>query len=338
MGNKHIALTKPCSRNELTVSLLPKPTSANLGLLGWYGRSRRDLPWRRTCEPYRIWISEIMLQQTQVKTVVGRYGAWFEQFPDVATLAAASEDAVFKAWEGLGYYRRARFIHQAAKNITSEHGGNFPHHFDEIMALPGIGRSTAGAIASFCFGMPAPVLDGNVKRVLKRWSGGCGSSERQLWSRAQQFIDEAHDPAGWNQAMMELGATICLPRRAECANCPVAADCASAFQPLEAVAAKRTKVSNLYWQVQLYSCPERGIWLRQRPEDGIWSGLWTPPIIELPAAPAAQPLYIHQLTHRRLHLYAVEPEEPPAGEGRWAESLHAYAVPTGIKRLLERAG
>jgi len=306
-------------------------------LLGWYGDHARDLPWRETNNPYHIWISEIMLQQTQVKTVFPRYLLWFDQFPDIETLAAASLDDVLKAWEGLGYYRRARFIHQSAQRIMTEHDGKFPAAFNDIVALPGIGRSTAGAISSFCFASNTPVLDGNVKRVLKRWEGKTDVSDRALWRLAQQAIDQSGEPAIWNQAMMELGATLCTARAADCDVCPVNTCCASAFQiDYTAETRKSAPVRNVHWQVRLHTCPQKGIWLMQRPDSGIWAGLWTPPILELGSAPNSAPAHIHQLTHRRLHLYPQVSNAAPEGEGRWVRCIEGYALPTGIHRLLEK--
>jgi len=278
-----------------------------------------------------------MLQQTQVKTVLPRYQRWFEQFPNMETLAAASLDDVLKAWEGLGYYRRARFIHQAAQRILSKHDGLFPSKFEDMIALPGIGRSTAGAIASFSFAANTPVLDGNVKRVLKRWGGKTKVSDKELWRLAQQTIDQSGDPATWNQAMMELGATICTARAADCGVCPVSTDCASAFQiDYSAEARKASPVRNVHWQVYLHTCPKKGIWLMQRPDSGIWAGLWTPPILELDSAPNEAPLHIHQLTHRRLHLYPLVADSLPQGRGHWVQSIEGYALPTGIHRMLEK--
>jgi len=306
-------------------------------LLDWYRRNARVLPWRATSEPYQIWISEIMLQQTQVKTVLPRYLRWFEQFPDIQSLAAVSLDDILKAWEGLGYYRRARFIHQAAQRIIANHGGRFPGALDDIMALPGIGRSTAGAIASFCFAANTPVLDGNVKRVLKRWHGQSEFADKALWRLAQQAIDASGDSASWNQAMMELGATVCSAKAADCEQCPVNASCASAFQVAYASEKRKTApVQNVHWQVQLHICPEKGVWLRQRPDSGIWAGLWTPPITELKHVPDSNPLHIHQLTHRRLHLYPLVSDTTPTGEGRWVHCIEDYALPTGIHRMLEK--
>ena len=303
-------------------------------LLNWYRTGARDLPWRHTSDPYAIWISEIMLQQTQVKTVLPRYLAWFARFPEIQTLAAAPLDDVLKAWEGLGYYRRARFVHRAANEIVVKHNGKFPNYFDDIMALPGIGRSTAGAIASFSFGQNTPVLDGNVKRVLRRWYSDSDADDKQLWKLAQQAIDGSDHPADWNQAMMELGATLCSPRNPDCSDCPVAKHCLSAHDVKESAPTKRLTIKDVYWQVELYTCSNKGIWLTQRPDKGIWAGLWTPPITELEAAPSTAPCHIHQLTHRRLHLYGKATDTTPNGDGRWFSRLDSIALPTGIHRLL----
>jgi len=277
-----------------------------------------------------------MLQQTQVKTVLPRYMAWFNQFPNIHSLANAPLDDVLKAWEGLGYYRRARFIHQAAQKVVLEHGGVFPEQFDQIMALPGIGRSTAGAIASFSFGQTTPVLDGNVKRVLKRWHGNPEATDKQLWLWAEHAIDSSGSPADWNQAMMELGATICSARNSDCSNCPVHHHCISAFQPVDVTIAKKIAVKDVHWRVELHTSPERGVWLTQRPESGIWASLWTPPIIELESPPEGEPCHIHTLTHRRLYLYGNNIENEPAGDGQWFSSLESIALPTGIHHLLKK--
>jgi len=315
-----------------------KPDRFN-GLLDWYGEHGRDLPWRHTDAPYRIWISEIMLQQTQVKTVLPRYAAWFDRFPSIAALAEASLDDVLKAWEGLGYYRRARFIHAAAGRVRTEFNGHFPHDFDDILSLPGIGRSTAGAIASFCFDKNTPVLDGNVKRVLSRWHGETDMSDKHLWLLAQQAIDASADAASWNQAMMELGATLCSPSCPDCNACPVAVACASAHR-VEVGAEKRKNVPvlDVHWHVTLHVSPDKGIWLEQRPDRGIWAGLWTPPITELDIVPDQVPGHVHRLTHRRIHLYSHVTEQEPQGEGQWVADITRLALPTGIHRLLEKQG
>lgn len=279
-----------------------------------------------------------MLQQTQVKTVLPRYRNWFDLFPTVEALAASSVDDVLKAWEGLGYYRRARFIHRAAEMIISDFDGQFPTAFDDIMRLPGVGRSTAGAISSFCYGTATPVLDGNVKRVLKRWYADTDASDKALWLLAQQAIDESGDPAIWNQAMMELGATHCSAKAPNCRACPMHENCFSAFRvEVSKEVRKKVEVLDVHWRVHLFTCPQKGIWLTQRPDAGIWGGLWSPPITELDIRPDEEPTHIHQLTHRRLHLYPLQSDSDPTGDGRWVPSIEGYALPTGIHRLLEKS-
>jgi len=303
-------------------------------LLDWYQKNARDLPWRHTTSPYHIWISEVMLQQTQVKTVLPRYTAWFETFPDIQSLANAHADDVFKQWEGLGYYRRARFIHEAAQQIVARFDGIFPTDFDDIVSLKGIGRSTAGAISSFCFHTFTPVLDGNVKRVLSAWQNQ-SLNEKELWQLAQYYIEQSQTPDIWNQAMMELGATLCQARKRTCESCPIVPTCQSSFtEPPKKVSA--TKVKNVYWQVHVFQHKQHGIWLKQRPKSGIWAGLWTPPIVELKTKPKHQPDLVHQLTHRRIHLYIKDIQTPPTDEGQWFASWEGLAVPTGIHRLFEQ--
>lgn len=303
----------------------------------WYQQQARDLPWRTNRMPYPVWISEMMLQQTQVKTVVPKFLHWMHLFPSIQQLAEASENQVLKAWEGLGYYRRARFIHHTAQYICAQHGGVFPQDFDTILALKGIGRSTAGAIASICFGMPSPVLDGNVKRVLRRWYGDVEASDKQLWFWATAEISTQHEDVGqWNQAMMELGATLCQARRITCDRCPVTPHCAAAFQQQPAAKAKPIQVKQVYWQVWLHQHPTKGIWVTQRPEKGIWAKLWCLPIIELKECLENEPDHIHALTHRRLHLYLQKGLGTPVGDGQWMTSLDQVAIPTGIRHLLEK--
>src|SRR5437660_2415476 len=179
-------------------------------LLDWYDRNRRDLPWRENRDPYRIWLSEIMLQQTRVAAVTEHYGKFLMRFPTVEKLAAARESSVLAAWSGLGYYRRARMLHAAAKEIVKKHSGTFPRSAGDLRALPGIGRYTAAAIASIAFNEPAAVVDGNVERVLERVVGE-RLPEKALWLTAQELLSPFR-PGDFNQAMMELGATVCLPR------------------------------------------------------------------------------------------------------------------------------
>src|SRR5271167_1187648 len=204
--------------------------SANLNklrtaLLDWYQQNRRELPWRRSADPYRVWVSEIMLQQTRVAAVLDHYARFMQRFPTVQALAAARESSVLAAWSGLGYYHRARRMHQAAKVITRERKGNFPRTVEEWRELPGIGRYTAAAIASIAFGEPVAVMDGNVERVLDRMFGREEGREA-AWQRAETLLDRDR-PGDFNQAMMELGATICTPRAPQCLVCPLYAWCKS---------------------------------------------------------------------------------------------------------------
>ncbi len=321
------------------LSSVPPGDGRVRSLLDWYALHARDLPWRATRDPYRIWISEIMLQQTQVATVLPRYRSWFDLFPDIAALASADSDVVFKAWEGLGYYRRARFIHAAAIQMMEEYEGGFPRTFDNILDLPGIGRSTAGAIASFCFDERTPVLDGNVKRVLRRWHARPDAGEKELWGLAQQAIDAAPDPGAWNQSMMELGAMLCTPAGPDCASCPVKRYCASAFETMGSPDKRKPiRVRDVHWRVHLHVDDQRGLWLTRRPAAGIWAGLWAPPITELASAPDISPAHIHLLTHRRLHLYAEVSAESPCGDGQWVADIERVALPTGIRRMLAKCG
>jgi A/G-specific adenine glycosylase len=194
-------------------------------LLAWYDRNRRDLPWRKTRDPYAIWLSEIMLQQTRVAAVLGYYRIFLERFPDVAALAAASEDAVLAAWSGLGYYRRARMLHQCAREIGRQNQGRFPRTSDALRELPGIGRYTAAAIASIAFDEPVAVVDGNVERVLQRLTGRHLAAQ-QCWERAEALLSKSR-AGDFNQSMMELGATVCLHRDPHCLVCPVREFCAT---------------------------------------------------------------------------------------------------------------
>ncbi len=198
-------------------------------LLRWYDQVKRDLPWRRTCDPYRIWLSEIMLQQTRVETVKGYYARFLDRCPTVQALAEAPEEVVLKLWEGLGYYSRARNLHKAAKAIVSEHGGQFPATYEAILRLPGIGPYTAGAIASIAFHEAVPAVDGNVHRVASRVFGaredvGIPAVQRQIRQLVMDAIPSDR-PGDYNQALMELGATLCSPQRPQCDLCPWAEQC-----------------------------------------------------------------------------------------------------------------
>ncbi len=201
------------------------------GLLKWFRANARDLPWRRTDDPYAIWVSEIMLQQTQVATVIDYYNRFLKKFPTVEKLARAKQDTVLKLWEGLGYYSRGRNLHKAAKTIVSDYNGKLPDTIDELQKIPGIGRYTAGAIASIAFNKPAPILDGNVIRILCRIFRIAGNpketeTKNTLWELAETLVSPKH-PGDFNEAMMELGATVCTPTNPACFDCPLQKTCAA---------------------------------------------------------------------------------------------------------------
>jgi A/G-specific adenine glycosylase len=196
-------------------------------LLSWYQMHRRKLPWRETRDPYAIFVSELMLQQTQVKTVIPYYERWMKRFPNAKKLAEASEEEVLKLWEGLGYYRRARFLHQAAKLIFQKYNGKFPKNPEDISNLPGVGRYTLGAVGSIAFDLKLPIVDGNVVRVLSRWFGirtPFPKSRDQIWSLAEEVLPD-RETGDFNQALMELGATVCLTAKPDCSHCPIKKGC-----------------------------------------------------------------------------------------------------------------
>jgi A/G-specific adenine glycosylase len=263
-------------------------------LLHWFDRhGRKDLPWQRDITPYRVWVSEIMLQQTQVATVIPYYERFLQRFPDVATLAAASEDEVLHLWTGLGYYSRARNLHRAAQRICREFGGRFPVEVAQLEQLPGIGRSTAGAIAAIAGGQRAAILDGNVKRVLARFHAvpgypGESATAAALWHYAEAHTPQQHLPA-YTQAMMDLGATLCTRSRPACGICPLADDCRGRAQgnPTDYPGRKPRKALPVRSTRMLIIERGREVLLQKQPPTGIWAGLWTFPQIEVDADPIA---------------------------------------------------
>jgi A/G-specific adenine glycosylase len=202
-------------------------------LLGWYDRNKRILPWRSEPTPYRVWLSEVMLQQTQVATVLPYYDRFLRRFPDLRALAAASDEDILELWAGLGYYTRARNLLRAARTIVERHAGDFPREFEQILALPGVGRYTAGAIQSIAFNVPRPVVDGNIKRVIARLRGASGElPEEYFWREAEALVPEDR-PSDFNQAMMELGALVCVPVKPRCGECPMSQYCWAFEQGLQ---------------------------------------------------------------------------------------------------------
>ena len=333
-------------------------------LIAWHRRDgRHDLPWQGTRDPYRIWVSEIMLQQTQVATVIPYYRRFLERFPDIATLAAAPLDEVLGRWSGLGYYSRARNLHRAAQSIVSEYRGRFPRDFDTVIRLPGIGRSTAGAICAFAYGARHAILDGNVKRVLARHYGirgypGERSVEADLWRKAAALLPRK-DIGLYTQALMDLGASICKRRRPSCAACPVVTACVAYQKGLtDALPAPRPKKPLPQRSTRMLVLEHAGkVLLEKRPASGVWGALWSLPEAEpgedLGVACSTRfgvrvtratklPRLEHGFTHFRLsiepwHLH-VSTLATRAAEPRHAwftpEEASSAALPAPVRRIL----
>jgi A/G-specific adenine glycosylase len=258
-------------------------------LLEWYGACRRDLPWRRTRDPYAIWVSEIMLQQTRVETVIPYYERFLRRFPTAVALAEARADDVLAAWSGLGYYRRARLLLDGARVVAAE-GGVVPGDREGLLAVPGIGRYTAGAVASIAFGQAVGLVDGNVARVFSRLFA-IEHDMRKLGMRtAEALADElvaAHDPGGWNQALMELGATICTPKNPACASCPLASQCRALAEgrvaELPFLSEKKAPLARRVQAIVATRASDGAILLARRGAKSTFAGLWEPPSVEGPA-------------------------------------------------------
>jgi A/G-specific adenine glycosylase len=338
-------------------------------LIAWQRRhGRHDLPWQNTRDPYRIWLSEIMLQQTQVTTVIPYYAKFLERFPDVAALAEAPIDDVMALWAGLGYYTRARNLHRCAQAVVERHGGAFPASPDALAELPGIGRSTAAAIASFAFGARATILDGNVKRVLARVFGidgfpGERRVENAMWALAETLMPanaSDADVSAYTQGLMDLGATLCVRGKPDCGRCPFGSDCVAnatgrqrelpAARPKKVVPTRRT------WMLVLRD--GGAVLLERRPPAGIWGGLWSLPeaadessLIERARAlgaagtPARLAPLTHAFTHFRLDIEprVVELGKAPLTGGEVGDDdsawvpladIDAYGVPAPVRKLL----
>ena len=324
---------------------------------------RRGLPWQGTRDPYRSWLSEVMLQQTQVATVLPYYGRFLARFPSVAALAAAPEDDVLGLWSGLGYYARARNLQRAAREVVERFGGRFPASFDALSSLPGIGRSTAGAIAAFASGERRAILDGNVRRVIARHAGIGGDPSAaavvaRLWEEAEARLPDSGIEA-YTQAMMDLGADICAPRRPACLLCPVAADCVARIEERVAeLPGKRARAAPKRRRIAMLVVVSRGeVLLEKRPPKGIWGGLWSLPEADCESSPAAalaeqwgieaadvQPLepFAHAFTHFTLDVVpwriTPRPGKPLAADRRatWLAlgDLAGAALPAPVRVLL----
>jgi A/G-specific adenine glycosylase len=338
---------------------LPRLRSA---LVAWYDSHARDLPWRRTRDPYAIWVSEVMLQQTRVDTVIPYYQRFLARFPSATALADAPEDAVLAAWSGLGYYRRARMLHGAARVITAQHGGAMPREPEARRALPGVGRYTAGAIGSIAFDLPEPIVDGNVARVLARCFAiatplGQRETELVLWELAEALV-AGERPGTLNQALMELGATVCTPERTRCDACPWQSSCRAHAEgrvgelPVPAKAKAPRSVALCALRAHT---PDGRVWL-VRSDEGLFHGLWGLPVCEGAGLEAACTLrdqlglgkaeltrvgeVKHVLTHRLLtvEVYELRATRAPAPlRAVAADELAELGVSRLTKKLLTLA-
>ena len=334
-------------------------------LTEWHGRGgRHDLPWQRQRSPYRVWVSEIMLQQTQVGTVIPYYERFLQRFPDVVALADAPLDDVLHLWSGLGYYARARNLHRAAVQVRDVHGGQFPESFDAVAGLPGIGRSTAGAILALALGQRFPILDGNVRRVLSRHFGVEGSATdravvERLWALSEECTP-AREVDVYTQAIMDLGATVCTSRQPACGQCPVSAHCVARLtgRQHELPTAKRRPERPLRQVVMVAVMRQDGsVLLERRPESGIWGGLWCLPqfdtsdeaeyylkhIVNCAGAPRPLQALQHAFTHFDLVITPLLAQSsgtraPDPARNTWyrASAPDPLGLPAPISKFLRR--
>lgn len=341
--------------------LKPHPITERLAI--WYEKNRRYLPWRESSNPYHVWLSEIILQQTRVEQGTAYYIRFIELFPTVCDLAKATEDSVLRVWQGLGYYSRARNLHATAKLIVNEHQGVFPREYAAIRELKGIGDYTAAAISSIAFGLPYAVVDGNVNRVIARLFAipdavDTPTGRKQIAALAEELLD-IKNPGNHNQAMMELGALICTPQNPHCNNCPVQEHCAgfvSKSQEMFPVKKGKPKVRNRYFSYLIFIDKNLKTLVRKREEKDIWQGLYEFPLIESKSATVQSELhsslvtkhqythsasYIHLLSHQRLHIVFMvcRVENLPIAD--WKNSISIrfdcadqYPLPRAITRYL----
>lgn len=329
------------------------------------GHGRNNLPWQNTRDPYRVWLSEVMLQQTQVSTVLDYFPRFLERFPTVAELAAASLDHVLGLWSGLGYYSRARNLHACAVQVVGLHGGVFPATAQALQTLPGIGRSTAAAIASLCYGERVAILDGNVKRVVSRVLGfdadlAQSANERRLWEVASDLLphlDLQRTMPRYTQGVMDLGATICTSKNPSCERCPVANAClARGLGHPERYPVKTRKLKRSAQSIWLLWAQTRdgAVWLGKRPDQGVWAGLYCLPWFDSrgdlqAAVPAGfhpdlrdEPAFKHVLTHKDLYLHPVKvhlPRSAMAGkDGSWTndDEWPDLGLPAPVRKLLSQ--
>jgi len=341
-------------------------TQITLQLEAWFKLNARDLPWRLDIrDPYHALVSEFMLQQTQVSRVLEKYLPFIERFPTVQSLSNAHEDDVLAAWAGLGYYRRARMLHACAQAIVEKHNGIVPESIDDLLALPGIGRYTAGAIASMVFHQRAPIVDGNVTRVLLRIHNKSVPQNHRdtvkwAWSRAQELVDASNDPAIFNEAMMELGATICTPKNIRCDQCPIRTRCqAFTAGTTESIPLPKPKAKQkMMYCTSIVSTKGQSLLIEQRPSTGMWAKMFQVPTIERDdrqttpeeltthlgvGAGDIEPAgsFTHITTHRIVEfaIYRSKRVKPTKNQSyRTLDSLDTIALSNAQRRVLALAG
>ncbi len=344
--------TSATSSRAYSVGSLSAPSFAKRVIAWGRVHGRRDLPWQQEPSPYTVWISEIMLQQTRVETVVGYFRRFMAEFPDVSALAAASEDAVLAQWSGLGYYARARNLHRTARIVVHAHGGVFPDTLTELTNLPGIGRSTAGAILSLGHQQPAAILDGNVKRVLARHHSfdsdlSSAAAMRQLWAWSEEKITGLREVGAYTQHIMDLGALVCTPQAPACGDCPVATDCSARKTGSThriPVKRRRRELPLRSTQMVLTLDARDRIQLEKRPARGIWGGLWSLPESAPDASEPVRewPVVRHVFTHFQLDILPVRARLRGHGEDGGATrawftigAALQLGLPAPVRRLIE---
>ena len=311
--------------------------SNNLGkkISNWYAKNgRQNLPWRYDISPYRVWISEIMLQQTQVNTAIAYFERFMAKYPDLQTIKNATEDDIFNMWSGLGYYRRASYIFQAKELIHAKFKGEMPDNYDDLMSLPGVGKSTAGAILSIAFNKPYPILDANVKKVISRIFFKKNFEEKIFWNLSEDLLDKKNI-FNFQQGVMDVGAQLCLPKNPRCNLCPVSKDCQSNLRnefPL--LSKKSVKRKKEFLEFQLIQKNQKYFMTKEN-KLGYWANLWMPPVL---TANHQKAEIIHKLSHRELNInFRNSNKKPKNIEGKWfhKKELALIAIPKPIfNRLL----
>ena len=311
--------------------------SNNLGekISTWYAKNgRQNLPWRYDISPYRVWISEIMLQQTQVNTAIAYFERFMAKYPDLQTIKKASEDDIYNLWSGLGYYRRASFIFQAKELIHAKFKGEMPDNYDDLVSLPGVGKSTAGAILSIAFNKPYPILDANVKKVISRIFFKKNFEEKIFWNLSEDLLDKKNI-FNFQQGVMDVGAQLCLPKNPRCNLCPVSKDCQSNLRnefPL--LSKKSVKRKKEFLEFQLIQKNQKYFMTKEN-KLGYWANLWMPPVL---IANHQKAEIIHKLSHRELNINFKNSNKKPKNiQGKWfhKKELALIAIPKPIfNRLL----